>query len=169
MKFSRCEPSVKKETTRRSSLLMLTLLKPAPTWRFYSTNRATPIIFHTRARGNSYFPIIGDLKPEGEEFRCAVFLDENPSVRFWLRNVDRKPNALWLQLPGSRFYPDFVAMLTDGRTLVVEYKGKHLAEDAREKRVIGELWADASGGQCIFEMPTGNDFSAIDRKVAASK
>ncbi len=39
-----------------------------------------------------YFPIIGDLKPEGEEFRCAVFLDENPSVRFWVRNVDRKPN-----------------------------------------------------------------------------
>ena len=113
-----------------------------------------------------YFPIIGDLKPEGEEFRCAVFLDENPSVQFWVRNVDRKPNAFWLQLSGSRFYPDFVAMLTDSRILVVEYKGKHLAQEAREKRIIGELWADASGGHCIFEMPTAGDFSAIDGKVA---
>ena len=84
-----------------------------------------------------------------------------------MRNVDRKPNALWLQLSGRRFYPDFVAMLTDGRTLVVEYKGKHLEQDASEKRVIGELWAEASGGHCIFAMPVANDFSAIDRKVAA--
>ena len=43
-----------------------------------------------------YFPITGDLKPDGEEFRCAVYLDEHPKVRFWVRNVDRKPNAFWL-------------------------------------------------------------------------
>lgn len=116
-----------------------------------------------------YFPIIGDLKPEGEEFRCAVFLDENPSVLHWVRNVDRKPNAFWLQLPGARFYPDFVAMLKDGRTLVVEYKGKHLAEEASEKRIIGKLWADASGGKCIFEMPTSSDFSAISEKLLHPK
>lgn len=108
-----------------------------------------------------YFSIIGDLKPEGEEFRCAVWLDEQPKVRFWVRNVDRKPNAFWLQLSGARFYPDFVAMLTDGRILVVEYKGKHLAEEAKEKRMVGELWAEASGGQCLFAMPTGQDFSGI--------
>jgi type III restriction enzyme len=29
-----------------------------------------------------YLPIIGDLKPDGEEFRCAVFLDEHPKVLF---------------------------------------------------------------------------------------
>lgn len=29
-----------------------------------------------------YVPVIGDLKPDGEEFRCAVFLDEHPKVRF---------------------------------------------------------------------------------------
>ena len=108
-----------------------------------------------------YFSIIGDLKPEGEEFRCAVWLDEQPKVRYWVRNVDRKPNAFWLQLSGARFYPDFIAMLTDGRILVVEYKGKHLAEEAREKRMVGELWAEASGGQCLFAMPTAQDFSGI--------
>lgn len=112
-----------------------------------------------------YFPIIGDLKPDGEEFRCAVFLDEHPKVRFWVRNVDRKPNAFWLQLPGGRFYPDFVAMLTDGRIAVVEYKGAHLVVEAKEKGLIGELWAESSDGQCIFDMPTAGDFSTLDAKL----
>ena len=109
-----------------------------------------------------YFPIVGDLKPSGEEFRCAVHLDEHPSVRYWVRNVDRKPNALWLQLSSGRFYPDFVVMLKDGRVGAVEYKGAHLAEDAAEKRMIGSLWADASDGKCVFAMPTDNDFSSLD-------
>jgi type III restriction enzyme len=119
----------------------------------------------TRTFNKHYFPIIGDLKPDGEEFRCAVFLDEHPAVRFWVRNVDRKPNAFWLQLSGGRFYPDFVAMLNDGRTLVVEYKGQHLADSAAEKRTIGELWAEASNGQCIFAMPVAGDFSGIEQAI----
>lgn len=82
--------------------------------------------------------------------------------------MDRKPNAFWLQLPGSRFYPDFVAMLTDGRILVVEYKGKHLEQAASDKRLIGELWAESSDGRCVFEMPIASDFSAINRKVTSS-
>jgi type III restriction enzyme len=113
-----------------------------------------------------YFPIIGDLKPDGEEFRCAVFLDECAVVRYWVRNVDRKPNAFWLQLSGARFYPDFVALLVDGRILVVEYKGSHLEEDAKEKRMIGELWAEASGGKCLFAMPTGGRFDTISAILA---
>lgn len=115
-----------------------------------------------RTFNKHYVPIIGDLKPDGEEFRCAVFLDEHPKVRFWLRNVDRKPNAFWLQLSSGRFYPDFVAMLTDGRIAVVEYKGKHLAEEAKEKRLVGDLWAEASDGHCLFDMPTSNDFSSLE-------
>ncbi|MGJ3230658.1 MAG: DEAD/DEAH box helicase [Oceanicaulis sp.] len=114
-----------------------------------------------------YFPIIGDLKPDGEEFKCAVHLEEHKRVRFWVRNVDRKPNAFWLQLPSGRFYPDFVAMLDDGRIAVVEYKGAHLAEEAAQKRKIGELWAEASEGQCVFAMPTGRDFAEIDRAIEA--
>lgn len=114
-----------------------------------------------------YFSIIGDLKPDGEEFKCAAFLDEHPKVRYWVRNVDRKPNAFWLQLSGGRFYPDFVAMLTDGRTAVVEYKGQHLAEEAKEKRLIGELWAEASSGHCVFDMPIAGDFSSLKAKLEA--
>lgn len=113
-----------------------------------------------------YFPIIGDLKPDGEEFNCAVYLDECTSVRYWVRNVDRKPNAFWLQLPSGRFYPDFLAMLTDGRIVAVEYKGKHLAAEAADKRAIGALWADSSDGKCVFAMPTAGDFSTITAAIA---
>ncbi len=124
----------------------------------------------SRKFNKHYIPIIGDLKAEGEEFKCAVFLDEHPAVRFWVRNVDRKPNAFWLQLSSGRFYPDFVAMLTDGTILVVEYKGHHLANDAKEKAMVGELWAEASDeGRCLFAMPTAGDFrelhSMLDAKV----
>ena len=83
-----------------------------------------------------------------------------------VRNVDRKPNAFWLQLSGARFYPDFIAMLIDGRILVVEYKGKHLVEEAKEKRMVGELWAEASGGQCLFAMPVNTQFAELGLVLA---
>jgi len=116
-----------------------------------------------------YFPIIGDLKSEGEEFDCAVYLDRLEAVRYWLRNVENKPHAFWLQLPSGRFYPDFVAMLHDGRTLVVEYKGAHLYEMDKDKRTIGEMWAETSEGQCLFCMPTNRDFSPIDAVIAGPR
>lgn len=112
-----------------------------------------------------YFPIVGDLKADGEEFHCAVFLDRHNAVRTWVRNVDRKPNAFWLQTPSQKFYPDFVALLHDGRVLVVEYKGADRMEGARDKRRIGDLWAEASDDQCVFVMPTNRDFSVIDRAI----
>ena len=36
--------------------------------------------------------------------------------------------------------------------LAVEYKGEHLAtaDDAREKRQVGEQWEKASNGRCLF-------------------
>lgn len=52
----------------------------------------------------------------------------------------------------GRFYPDFVAELTDGRVAVIEYKGAHLVGLASEieKRQVGELWAKLSSGKCMF-------------------
>lgn len=48
--------------------------------------------------------------------------------------------------PTDKFYPDFVVQLHDGRLLVVEYKGAHLAnEDSQEKELIGQVWAEKSG------------------------
>jgi hypothetical protein len=45
-----------------------------------------------------------------------------PEVKFWVRNLERRD--FWLPLANRKFYPDFVAELTDGRRLVVEHKGK---------------------------------------------
>ena len=88
----------------------------------------------------------------GEEIRCAEAIDELPGVKYWLRNVARHPESFRLPLAAGSFYPDFVAMLNDGRLLVVEYKGAHIADgaDAAEKRTIGELWQRQSEGKGLF-------------------
>ncbi|WP_103336542.1 DEAD/DEAH box helicase [Pseudotabrizicola formosa] len=112
-----------------------------------------------------YTRLVGDLLPSGEEFDCAVHLDRLDKVRYWIRNVDRKKSSFWLQLPHDKFYPDFVAMLTDGRILVVEYKGGHLYEAEATKRQIGNVWAEASGEKCLFCMPTNRDYALIDRTI----
>ena len=113
-----------------------------------------------------YMDIVGDLKPQGEEFDCAVHIDRCDDVRYWVRNVELKKSSFWLQLPHQKFYPDFVAMLTDGRILVVEYKGADRFEGEQQKRDIGNAWADASGGHCLFCMPTDRKFDLIDRTIA---
>lgn len=58
-------------------------------------------------------------------------------------------------------------MLTNGRQLVVEYKGgdKYDNPPEIEKHRVGELWAAASGGQCVYVMPTRRDFAAIGRAI----
>jgi type III restriction enzyme len=57
-------------------------------------------------------------------------------------------------------------MLQDGRILVVEYKGGHLYEGEAAKRTIGDVWADASDGRCLFCMPTERNFGLIDQTIA---
>lgn len=111
-----------------------------------------------------YFRTIGELKSSGEEFECAAFLDNRPEVKYWVRNLERRPDSsFWLQTASDRFYPDFVATLADRRILVVEYKGEHLwsNDDSKEKRAVGELWAERSNGRCLFVMPKGTNWSAI--------
>ena len=95
-----------------------------------------------------------DGAEDGEEFRCAQAIDSLPGLRCWIRNVARDPASFSLPVVAGRFYPDFVTRLDDGRLLVVEYKGAHIAEgpDAAEKRTIGELWERESGGRCLFVM-----------------
>ncbi len=102
----------------------------------------------------------GEVK---EEFKCAQFLDDLPAVMHWVRNLPGKSTSFRLQTSTDWFYPDFVCQLKDGRSLVVEYKGKHLADsrDAEEKRLLGKLWESRSGGRCLFAMPVAGDFSEI--------
>lgn len=89
---------------------------------------------------------------DGEEFQCAKALDTNKNVKYWIRNVAKHPNSFWLPTSTDKFYPDFVALLNDGRILVVEYKGAHLIDnaDTKEKAAIGALWQSKSGSKGLF-------------------
>lgn len=99
-----------------------------------------------------FYPVLADLKDGGEEFLCAQLLDNHPSVKHRVRNLVTEPCGFALATSRGRFFPDFVAELKDGRIAVVEYKGAHLLSDPYkiEKRQIGELWAQKSGGKCVF-------------------
>ena len=93
-----------------------------------------------------------DGAENGEEFQCAQAIDSLPGLKFWIRNVARHPNSFWLPTATDKFYPDFVAQLDDGRLLVVEYKGAHIADgpDTAEKRTVGQLWEKKTGGNGLF-------------------
>ena len=95
-----------------------------------------------------------DGADDGEEAGCARALDSLPGVRHWIRNVARCPDSFRLPLASGWFYPDFAAALEDGRLLIVEYKGAHLADsgDTAAKRAVGELWERASAGRGLFVM-----------------
>ena len=100
---------------------------------------------------------------------CAGLIDTLPGVKWWVRNLERRPDhTLWLPTPSDRFYPDFVAHLKDGRTLVAEYKGGQLlgGPDTREKEAVGKLWEGRSGGKCVFRLVSAEDYEAQLRAVA---
>ncbi|MBU1261303.1 MAG: DEAD/DEAH box helicase family protein [Planctomycetes bacterium] len=102
----------------------------------------------------------GDMN--GEEADCAAFIDGLDEVEYWVRNLDREDYSFWLQTSTDKFYPDFVVQLKDGRVLVVEYKGAHIADsaDTEEKDNIGKIWAMRSKGRCLFRMVGKDDYQA---------
>lgn len=114
-----------------------------------------------------YFPqnLIEDLKSTGEEYECAKTIDSLPEVKYWIRNLVRRDHAsFWLPLAHSKFYPDFVCELNDGRMLVVEYKGEAYAtnDDSAEKRAVGDKWAELSNKKCLFIMAVEQDAHGRD-------
>lgn len=116
-----------------------------------------------------YYPQVGNLDSKGEEFQCAQFIDSLPEVKFWVRNIERRPlHSFWLQTSTDKFYPDFVCQLNDGRYLVVEYKGEDRwsNDDSKEKRDLGGLWEERSSGTCLFIMPKGKQLDAIRAKIS---
>jgi type III restriction enzyme len=69
-----------------------------------------------------------------------------------LRNIEKSACSFWLPTSTDKFYPDFIALLNDGRILAVEYKGEYLlsTDDTKEKQNIGEFWQEKSNGKCLF-------------------
>ena len=107
-----------------------------------------------------YYPKLAFMNKE--ELQCAEALDRHDSIKFWVRNLERKANAFWLPTATRRFYPDFVAKLNDGCLLVVEYKGSHLkdSKDTGTKKFIGEYWAQESKN--LFLMALNQDANGRD-------
>ncbi|MBM3859492.1 MAG: restriction endonuclease subunit R [Verrucomicrobia bacterium] len=114
-----------------------------------------------------YFGKPGELKSSGEEYECAVFLDNLTEVKYWIRNLAKRPDSFRLQTATDYFYPDFLCLLQDGRRLVVEYKGKDRYDgiDAQEKRDVGAVWEGRSNGKCLFVMPTERNWAVICSKI----
>jgi type III restriction enzyme len=105
---------------------------------------------------------------EGDEFDCAQALDSLKQVKHWVRNVARHLNAFRLPRHEQDFYPDFVAELTDGRLLVVEYKGEMTVLAAAEHRAVGEKWEQAMDGKGLF-MIVEKDVGGLDMRAQMLK
>lgn len=119
-----------------------------------------------------FFGGVGELEykgGKGEEFLCAQLIDRLPQVKYWIRNLSgRQQTSFWLPTSTDRFYPDFVALLNDGRVFVIEYKGAHLADtaDTKEKRNIGELWAAKSGGLFLMAEKQNTKGQSLSEQIA---
>ncbi len=99
-----------------------------------------------------YYPRMGAFD-SNEEYQCACWLDRQPEVEFWVRNlVGKSGGSFFLQTANKKFFPDFICKLTDGRILVVEYKGADRWKNAEPDRLVGQLWEDLSNGACLFVM-----------------
>lgn len=119
--------------------------------------RGTKFAFRNHFMGRDEVPAFDGVEG-GEEEQCALVIDGLPGLKYWTRNVSRHRNSFSLPTSTDKFYPDFVALMKDGRLLVVEYKGKDRtseeSRDSREKEQIGQQWAKASAGKAVFVMAT---------------
>jgi type III restriction enzyme len=117
--------------------------------------------------GNNNIPSI-DGGENGEEFQCAKTIDTEPQVEYWLRNIARHTASFRLPTSTDYFYPDFTAKLNDGRILVVEYKGEHIASnnDTKEKEAIGLIWEKESKGQGLFLLAVkSKDGKTVEQQI----
>ena len=114
-----------------------------------------------------YFPQVEQMN--AAELEVAILLDALPEVEVWLRNIESRPNSFRLPCPhkgNDWFYPDFVARLTDGRALVLEYKGSHIEDGDKAKRQIGLAWQRAMQGQGLFLWIGDSEETAQGRSIA---
>lgn len=116
-----------------------------------------------------YYPLIGDFDSK-EEFECAVFLDNEAikgNIKFWIRNLVKTPNSFSLTKIDGKYYPDFICILPDNTTLIVEYKGANMwdTEKVNSDRAIGELWAKLSNGKCKYIMVKDKNWNIISELI----
>ena len=106
-----------------------------------------------------YLAQIGELKSSGEEFDCAKEIDRLEEIEFWIRNIPQTKSSFFIQTSSDKFYPDFVAKLKNGKTLIIEYKGDHISDtkDTEEKINLGKFFEDKSSNTVLFLLATKKD------------
>jgi type III restriction enzyme len=112
-----------------------------------------------------YYKLITDMN--GEEADCAEIIDNHKAVEFWVKNIERQPKySFWLPTSSDRFYPDFVAKLTDNRLLVIEYKGGQFDnDDTAEKELIGKKWAELTGNLFLIAWKTDKNGYDLNKQI----
>lgn len=106
--------------------------------RFVDFYTAKPIVPADKCHLNA---MVADTKIW--EQSAAFALDSHPAVARWVKN-----EHLGLRIPyrkdgiPSSYFPDFVAVLITGLTLLIEIKGQY-GDDADIKAKAAERWADA--------------------------
>ena len=107
--------------------------------------------YHRHFLGPDRIPAM-DGKVTGEEVLAARAIDAHSAVKYWVRNPSQHRNSFRLPLSKNNFYPDFIAVLEDGRFAVIEYKGEpyKTTDDSKEKISVGQAWAHAMGDKGVF-------------------
>jgi type III restriction enzyme len=91
-----------------------------------------------------------------EELQTAMAIDALPEVKHWVRNFPRGITSYAIPTSEDNFYPDFVAELNDGRTFIIEHKGR-MDESDKEKDNLGRRMSESSGGRLLFLMTFKTD------------
>lgn len=106
-----------------------------------------------------YYARVGQMN--AFEAECARLIDALPEIETWVRNGDASPGNYALPTSRGNFFPDFVAKLKDGRTFVIEAKGRTDEYD-REKDNIGKRTAEVSDGRLLYVTIWQNDSQGRD-------
>lgn len=132
----------------------------APEFRFHPYRYGVTSFYDGSFRPNNHFYArMGKLN--GFEVDCARVIDGLPEVETWVRNGETAPDNYALVIAGGRFFPDFVAKLRDGRTFVIEAKGR-VDEKDHEKDNVGRRYAEASVGRMLYVTLWQNDAQRRD-------
>jgi len=144
-------------------------VSPEICFQYPNENYPAPTYYEGPLQFNKHFyERPGDMN--GEEAACAAIIDGLSQVKYWVRNLQQRPDcSFWLQTGTDKFYPDFVAALRGGPFLAVEYKGADMMElpDTKEKKMIGELWEARSKGECIFRLVGRENMEQVLRQAVA--
>jgi type III restriction enzyme len=115
---------------------------------------------------HSVFERVDNLN--NEERALASALDAMPEIAWWQRNANRGQFALKGWHPHT-FNPDFLAKLTNGVDVLLEYKGADRATDdqTRWKDELGSVWESLDSKKRFFRIVTRANLDTVVAELKA--